>query len=203
MTAQNEPTTTREHIIRVAVHLFAVKGYTQTGMEEIAKEVGITKPAVYYYFESKEKLLMAILDNIHDLQIRIMTGLIKKNLALPDLIEETIREVIRFLNERPDWFRLMFRLSAADVDLPRFVDLKKHHLEDHERFHALLEPALPGTRLRPGIDAHVLTDDFMNLIIGITTRWSCLDEIPDSEEAPRRLRDMFLYGVVDNSRDVL
>jgi len=48
----------------VALRLFAKSGYVNTSLEEIAKVVGITKGGVYYYFRSKEKLLLDILDDI-------------------------------------------------------------------------------------------------------------------------------------------
>lgn len=48
----------------VALRLFAQKGYLNTTLEEIAGAVGITKGGIYYYFRSKERLLLDILDDI-------------------------------------------------------------------------------------------------------------------------------------------
>ncbi|WP_423229781.1 TetR/AcrR family transcriptional regulator [Syntrophomonas zehnderi] len=44
----------------VAARLFREKGYTSVSLDEITKEIGITKPAVYYYFEAKEDILFEI-----------------------------------------------------------------------------------------------------------------------------------------------
>lgn len=47
-----------------ALHLFAQKGYTNTSLDDIAASVGLTKGGIYYYFRSKERLLLDILDDI-------------------------------------------------------------------------------------------------------------------------------------------
>lgn len=54
----------REVIIETAVHLFKEKGYPVTTMQDIARELGWTKAAIYYYFKSKEEILMEIMDQV-------------------------------------------------------------------------------------------------------------------------------------------
>lgn len=51
--------TTREKILEIAYRSFAEKGYGRTSMGSIAEELGITRPALYYHFASKEDLLLA------------------------------------------------------------------------------------------------------------------------------------------------
>ena len=52
----------REQIIDAAMHVFAQKGYSNATNKDIAREAGITPGLIYYYFESKEALLYAILE---------------------------------------------------------------------------------------------------------------------------------------------
>jgi AcrR family transcriptional regulator len=51
-----------EHILAVAARLFADRGYDASSMREIAEAAGVTKPTVYYYFQSKEGLFGALLN---------------------------------------------------------------------------------------------------------------------------------------------
>jgi AcrR family transcriptional regulator len=47
--------------IVVAAHdIFHEKGYTNTKMSDIADALGVTKPTIYHYFETKEKLFVAV-----------------------------------------------------------------------------------------------------------------------------------------------
>ncbi|MCB0225191.1 MAG: helix-turn-helix transcriptional regulator, partial [Anaerolineae bacterium] len=47
---------TKQQIISVAFELFINNGYERTSLTDIAKQIGITKPAIYYHFENKETL---------------------------------------------------------------------------------------------------------------------------------------------------
>src|ERR1035437_771211 len=46
----------RERILRVAERLFAAQGYANTTMEQIVRELGVSKPFVYYYFRNKQEI---------------------------------------------------------------------------------------------------------------------------------------------------
>ena len=50
---------TRERILDSALKLFRVKGFDETTMRDIAAEASVATGAAYYYFRSKEELVMA------------------------------------------------------------------------------------------------------------------------------------------------
>jgi AcrR family transcriptional regulator len=52
---------TKERIQDVARDLFARQGVQRTSLQDIADELGITKPALYYHFASREELVRSIL----------------------------------------------------------------------------------------------------------------------------------------------
>lgn len=51
-------------IIDAARAVFIEKGYAETSMSEIAARAGINRPALHYYFRTKDKMFQAILGNI-------------------------------------------------------------------------------------------------------------------------------------------
>ncbi|MHC6221209.1 TetR family transcriptional regulator [Arthrobacter sp. MMS24-S77] len=53
---------TRSEILRVAADVFAHKGFEQTRMDDIIREVGLTKGAIYFHFSSKALLAQAVID---------------------------------------------------------------------------------------------------------------------------------------------
>ncbi len=56
----------KQEIIEAALHLFGVKGYKDTTIEEIADEAQFSKGAIYSYFESKKQLFDEILKLLFD-----------------------------------------------------------------------------------------------------------------------------------------
>src|SRR5258708_14186610 len=59
----------REQIIDAAMRVFAEKGFGKATNKDIAREAGITPGLIYYYFESKEALLRAIIETRSPVQM--------------------------------------------------------------------------------------------------------------------------------------
>lgn len=55
-----EPLERRNEIIDTAEQLFNARGYEQTTVSDIVKQVGVAQGLFYYYFKSKEEVLEAI-----------------------------------------------------------------------------------------------------------------------------------------------
>jgi AcrR family transcriptional regulator len=57
---------TRERIQDVARELFKQQGVQRTSLQDIADKLGITKPALYYHFTSREELVRSIVQPLID-----------------------------------------------------------------------------------------------------------------------------------------
>lgn len=55
----------KQELMNAAVHLFSIKGFHQTSVQEIAHAVDISKGAFYKHYDSKESLLVSILNRYH------------------------------------------------------------------------------------------------------------------------------------------
>jgi len=56
----------RKELIAVAANLFASRGYYAVTVDDIGDAVGLTGPALYRHFSSKEALLVAVFDQVID-----------------------------------------------------------------------------------------------------------------------------------------
>ncbi len=76
----------------VAARLFREKGYRATTMDDIAAELKVTKPALYYYIDNKHDLLYAICESAIE---RLMEGA-KRIMEEPGDVVEKLRRLLRW-----------------------------------------------------------------------------------------------------------
>ena len=62
-TRTNDPDRTKANIIEIATHEFSEKGLSGARIDEIAERTRTSKRMIYYYFESKEGLYRAVLED--------------------------------------------------------------------------------------------------------------------------------------------
>ncbi|MCO6436989.1 MAG: TetR/AcrR family transcriptional regulator [Phycisphaerae bacterium] len=61
------PPTTREKLVSAAMQLFYARGYEVTSLKDVTHKAGAAVGSHYYYFKSKEDLLVAVLEAYRDL----------------------------------------------------------------------------------------------------------------------------------------
>lgn len=81
----------KEQILDAAMRVFAQKGFTRATNKDIAREAGITPGLIYYYFESKEAVFQAIIEQRSPLQL--MGSISEEMLAMPP--EQFLRFIIQ------------------------------------------------------------------------------------------------------------
>ena len=83
---------TRENILRAAIDIFAKNGFAGARVEKISKAATSTDRMIYYYFGSKERLFVAVLEAIYK-----ELGDAEASLDLSGLnADQALREIIRF-----------------------------------------------------------------------------------------------------------
>ena len=119
---------TKENIIQNAMMLFAKNGYDATTADEIAKECGINKAMIFYYYKNKAGLYAAVmthaLESIHNEIITTDKCCIS---PLADL-EAFIKTYATYCNAHPYLPSLILReLSDSGAHLPEmmFESLRK------------------------------------------------------------------------------
>lgn len=68
----------RAEIVQAARSLFQTKDYEKTTMQDVMEYLGIAKGTIYHYFQSKEELLEAVVENTVEEQIEQMQHMLDK-----------------------------------------------------------------------------------------------------------------------------
>jgi AcrR family transcriptional regulator len=102
----------REQILDAATRAFARAGFTNTGLDVIAAEAGVTPVILYRHFASKADLYRAVLESA-SARLREVVG--------ADTFDNTsIPALLRAASADPDAFRLLFRYAPRE---PEFRDV--------------------------------------------------------------------------------
>ncbi len=112
-------------ILNAAKVRFAKFGFAKVTMDEIARDVGMVKGAVYYYFPTKEKIFEAVMQEELDSFMEKADGMRGKQSPVADKIQNYVRH--RELSMR----RL---LSLGQLDYETWRKLKPHFQEMLQEF---------------------------------------------------------------------
>jgi AcrR family transcriptional regulator len=120
-----EPLSTRERILDVALDLFIEKGFDKTSLREIAEQLGVTKAALYYYFASKEDILMALHMRLHEFGFDALSSFAEQEPTV-ELWADLLDQVVEQMLAHRKIFLMHERNQAA---------LETLHREDHDAQH--------------------------------------------------------------------
>ena len=83
---------TYDRILEQAARLFRDKGYSASSMEDIADAVGLKKGSLYYHFESKEQILVEIMDSFTEkLQAPVLALIDNDELGSAEKLRQAIK----------------------------------------------------------------------------------------------------------------
>src|SRR5690625_2574123 len=100
----------KDQITKHSIQLFEEKGFSQTSIQDIVEVLDVTKGTFYYYFSSKEQLLMDIhLQYIDNLLLRQKKIYDNSSLKNKEKLEQTIQMLISDIKEKGSSGRVFFR----------------------------------------------------------------------------------------------
>ena len=113
--------TTKQKILTEAEKLFAVKGFEGTGIEEIARNVGIRKSVIYYHFKNKEQILQTMLDGFVARGVAFKKSFFERYAGnFMERLDVIMEEMIEFMEENRS---LVTILLMESIKNPRQVPL--------------------------------------------------------------------------------
>lgn len=187
-----------EDVMRAALELFADQGYANTSVQQLVDTAGVTKGALYHYFQSKDDLLFAIYERILSVQTEHLQTIVARDAG----VEETLRAVcvdvvetsVDFLLEGTVFFRSQHMLSA-----PRQLEVTRRRRAYHDVFAGLVTQGQAEGIYRTDIPVGVMVAHFFSDLHYLSS-WYSPTGTDDKAALARQLTDMFLVSIAASSQ---
>jgi AcrR family transcriptional regulator len=145
----------REQILRAARDVFGARGYHGATIEDIAEEAGLSNGAIYYNFQNKEELFLALLDARLDERLEHT----RKTLAgagasstRKRTLEEEARDVTRSFKESREWRLLLLEFVAYAARNPTFAArFREHKRQLRAALAEILDQHLSARGIKPAM----------------------------------------------------
>ena len=80
----------KQELLKIAYRMFIEKGYENTSIDGIIAEAGIAKGTYYYYFESKEATLEAVIEMMIEEEVGRAKAVLETSLPVPQKLVSVI-----------------------------------------------------------------------------------------------------------------
>jgi len=98
---------TKQKILDASLKLFSKKGFKETTIKDIAREVGITEGAIYRHFTSKEEIINEIIGTItEELRDKLLDA-INESTSEKETLKNMVANLLDYAFQKPESFRFL------------------------------------------------------------------------------------------------
>jgi AcrR family transcriptional regulator len=190
-----EENLTRKELFKIAARLFREKGYKATSMQDIARELGIQKPSLYYYITSKEDLLKEIGRVTMGMLIKEIERIAFSPCSSKEKIEMIISSHLKLIAEHIELFTVSLR-EINPINARSFWDEVVALRDKYESYvRGILRVGRESGEFRKDLDEK-LTGFALLGMLNWSIRWFSPTGGKTPEEIARAWIELFLNGIL-------
>ncbi len=192
----------RAEILDQAEKIFALKGFYNVTMAEIANASGFSIGSLYQYFEGKENLYSSMLSEKLNLMHEQVREKVKATSGIAEKIEMIIAAHFQFVENNADFCRLFIRgENAAPSEV--MTSLRQKIMDDYTQHLTFIENELKNG-IKNGFLRPFLARDMASVLFGLI-RFSAVDWMlfPSKTSLSSKkdfILQVFLQGVQHNEK---
>ena len=189
----------KDQILEAATKVFTQRGFADARMDDIVAESGLSKGALYWYFDSKDAIIVGILDRVFNWEAahlqEILKGEDSAQKKLEAFVEASLQDIVRMKPLMPiffDFWTLSIRNKTINKAIKRY----------YQRFIDIVEPmiklGIDQGEFRP-IDVRETALALGALFEGSILFYAYFADVLDLETQLRTGWDLVLEGLVVKS----
>ena len=186
----------KNQIIDAAMTVFSKMGFSKARMDDIVEESGLSKGTLYWYFKSKDDIIIAILENLFEREFADLEPILGQtegtiSQRLSQFVEYTVSDIQRMLKLMPlayEFYALAFRQTAVRQALKSYL---YHYLE---MLDPVVQEAIERGEFRP-VDPRDVSIALGAIVEGTILLWVYDPEIVDIDHHAQFATSVFLDGL--------
>lgn len=186
----------RDEIAKIAAVLFDRVGFHETSMDDIAAEVGIKKPTLYHYVDSKAQIVYWIHDDLQKelrgrLQRRLDTGM-----EPPEVLFEVMADIFEMMEVYPGHLKVFFENHRNLPD-----DMRSQATKQRDDYFRMVESVIESGIAQGQMRAHNTRLTTLGLfgMCNWSYQWFRPDGPLHSRDVARYLWNLFMRGAAGQS----
>lgn len=187
----------KDKITDHSIRLFEKKGFTETSIQDIVDSIGVTKGTFYYYFSSKEELLMDIhlgyINYLLDHQERIFND---KSKSCKEKLYDIVKMLICNIKTQGPAAKIFFR-EMKNLSKERLELIVPKRDQFRINIESLIREGMDKGEFRADLNAPIIAFG----ILGVTNwsyHWFNPEGVHSDEEVAKIFVEMILEGIQTN-----
>jgi AcrR family transcriptional regulator len=189
----------RQQIIEAAMKVFSEKGFEKARVDDIVSESGLSKGAVYWYFDSKDAIFQAAFDQFLDLDQQGLKMLIQQPGTVRQRMMDYLLIMVDTIAQNQSLLSLGYQFYAAAIRQHRL----KHYFQRYYQIYSDLISQLLKDGIERGelkvIDEQVVATQLVAMIEGMFLLWFLYRQDFEPERFVRSLVDTVFDGLAVES----
>jgi AcrR family transcriptional regulator len=187
-------TPVKERLLGVATRLFARHGFEGTSVQDIVDAAGVTKGAMYHYYDSKDDLLYEVYHKLLTMQ----TSHLDEIAAGPGTPEERLRaaavDLVQTSLDNLDDMIVFFRsLHMLPADKQAQVRAERRSYQD--KFRALVDEGVAAGTFRGDVPSDIVVHYFLSVVNQLGSWYH-----PEGSLSPAQVGELFTELLIGGLR---
>jgi AcrR family transcriptional regulator len=123
----------KDQILDAATDVFSRRGFHDARVDDIAKEAGLSKGTLYWYFKSKDDIIIGLLDRLFEFGASGVRELQSKEIPATEMLRQSVdlllKDLDRWINLIPlayEFLGLLFRRKIVQAAFKRYF---RHYMD--------------------------------------------------------------------------
>lgn len=184
---------TRQRIYKTAIDLFSRKGYENVSVDEICRQLGMTKGAFYAHFRSKDQIILEEFMNM-DRHYEVVAESLPSEASSLVKLRSFNREAIKLMSDLGvTLMKVLYHSQIAPHTREPYLVNPGRNL--YRITNQLIREGQERGEIRSDIPSEQMTDVLINAFRGQLYHWCLTDGSFDLLQSCERLMEVVLRGI--------